>query len=159
MPKVHLKIGEDELSIEGPESFLGQYESAIDTMLDRILSNNRDSEHNAPQDNVESVPSQKAANMEFGEALHHLPRSATGPDQILLAGLYAQRSNEKNTFKTSEANQLLIDQGIKLPNPSNSLSRNNKAKRVFKLGGEYRISSSGEDYLRTLMGSGDQEAG
>jgi hypothetical protein len=46
---------------------------------------------------------------------------------------------------------MLIEQGIKLSNPSQSMADNLKAKRVFKVGKNWKISKSGEDYLRTLL--------
>jgi hypothetical protein len=89
---------------------------------------------------------------EFGEVLHSLPNSATGPDRMLLAGSYAQLASADNTFSTGEANQLLLGQGVKLSNPSQALKNAIAAKRVFKVGKRYRVSKSGEEHLKSLTG-------
>jgi len=45
---------------------------------------------------------------------------------------------------------LLIEQGVKLSNASQSLKNNVTAKRAFKVGSRYKVAKSGVDYLKTL---------
>ena len=53
---------------------------------------------------------------------------------------------------TGEANTLLTDQGIKVGNPSQCVKQNLVAKRVFKHQRRYRVSQTGLDQLRQLLG-------
>jgi hypothetical protein len=93
-----------------------------------------------------------AEKREFGEVLHALPNKASGPDQMLVAGWYAQDGSTDNTFSTGEANQLLLGQSVKIANPSQSLKNAIAAKRVFKVGSRYRVSKIGEQHLHSLIG-------
>jgi hypothetical protein len=72
---------------------------------------------------------------------------------MLLAGAFAQSASDDNAFTTGEANQLLIEQGIKVGNPSQCMTNNLKAKRVFKVpGNKYRVSKQGHEHLQKLGG-------
>ena len=84
----------------------------------------------------------------LGELLHHLPRSATDVDRMLLAGHFAQSRSADNAFSTGEANALLTEQGVKIGNPSQSVKQNVVARRVFRHQRRYRVSQIGLDYLR-----------
>jgi hypothetical protein len=72
---------------------------------------------------------------------------------MLVAGWYVQQASADKTFSTGDANQLLLGQGIKLSNPSQSLKNAIGAKRVFKVGKGYKVSKTGEEHLKTLMGA------
>jgi hypothetical protein len=80
-----------------------------------------------------------------------LAKNASQSDKILLAGSFAAQGTGDKTFSTSEASALLVEQGIKLSNPSQSLKNNLAAKRVFKQGNRFRVSKIGEDHLKTFF--------
>ena len=69
---------------------------------------------------------------------------------MLLAGRFAQLLSEDNSFSTKESNSLLLEQSVKVGNPSQCMTNNLKAKRVFKIGDRYRVSRPGEEYLALL---------
>ena len=85
----------------------------------------------------------------FGEVLHTLS-SKSGTDQILLAGHYVAKSSADGTFSTVDAHKLLIEQGVKLSNASQSMKNNTSAKRAFKVGNRFKVAKSGLDHLKTL---------
>jgi hypothetical protein len=87
----------------------------------------------------------------LGELLHHLPRSATDADRMLLAGHVAQSRSSDNAFSTGEANALLTEQGVKIGNPSQSVKQNVVARRVFRYQRRYRVSQIGLDHLAQLL--------
>ena len=87
----------------------------------------------------------------LGELLHHLPRSATDVDRMLLAGHVAQSRSSDNAFSTGEANALLTEQGVKIGNPSQSVKQNVVARRVFRHQRRYRVSQIGLDHLAQLL--------
>ena len=75
----------------------------------------------------------------------------TGTDQILVAGHYAAMNNAQQTFVTAEANKLLVEQSIKLANPSQSLKNNLNSKKVFKVGSRFKLSRDGIDRVNELL--------
>jgi hypothetical protein len=46
----------------------------------------------------------------------------------------------------------LTEQGVKVGNPSQCVRQNLAAKRVFKHLGRYRVSQTGLDHLRQMLG-------
>jgi hypothetical protein len=79
-------------------------------------------------------------------------RNGTNSAQILVAGQYAAMAHGDQTFPTAEASRLLVEQGIKLTNPAQSMTNNLKAKRVFKQGKGYKISREGTERINQLLG-------
>ena len=67
--------------------------------------------------------------------------------------LLANINTCKSSFAgTGEANALLTEQGVKVGNPSQCVKQNLTAKRVFKHLGRYRVSQTGLEYLRQMLG-------
>ncbi len=89
----------------------------------------------------------------FGELLQQLPRAASDVDRMLTAGYFAYLRSADKSFSTGEANALLTEQGVKVGNPSQCVRQNLVAKRVFKHLGRYRVSQTGLDYLRQMLGA------
>jgi hypothetical protein len=155
--RVRISLNAGDLEVQGSEAFVGQYASAIQELIARLKDGQ------AHQGSREGGAGRAGAGpaaggapalgrREFGEVLHGLPNKVTGPDQILIAGAFAQEASGDNTFSTGEANQLLIGQGVKLSNPSQALKNAIAAKRVFKVGARYRVSKTGEQHLQSLIG-------
>ena len=152
MPRLRLSIGTHELDLEGPEQFINEHKALITEILDRFPKDMVPSrEPSAAAVDPPARAERSVTDLEFGEALFMLPDAASGTDKILLAGKFAQIVSDNNTFDTREANQLLIGQGIKLANPSQSLKNNLKAKRAFKFEGRFRVSRDGESHLESLI--------
>lgn len=159
MPRISVTVGDRQLDLEGPEPFIANYADALQRMLDRLVRDVATSTDSPPPTEAGAKGSHEPSpgHMEFGEALQML-RSTSGTDQILLAGKFVQDESEDRTFDTRDANQMLIDQSVKLANASNSIKRNLTRKRVFKVGGRFRVSRTGEQYLASLFGvTGDQD--
>ena len=145
--RVRISLQSGELELQGSETFVGRYADAIDALVALVQSN-------AP--NLATSPSGNPDRQgdrldgEFPEALHLL-RTSSGTDQILLAGSFAARGSADGTFSTADANTLLLGQGIKLANPSQSMINNQKAKRLFKVGARWKVSRTGDEYLKSLL--------
>ena len=153
--RVRISLSAGDLEIEGTEEFVAQYDGPIQTLIGRL----QEQPVPAPagsgagaRSGADGSASTGIAGKEFGEVLHALPSTASGTDQILLAGWYVQQGSADSTFSTNAANQLLVGQGIKLSNASQALKNSIAAKRVFKVGKGYKVSKTGEDYLKTLIG-------
>jgi hypothetical protein len=147
-------LASGELELEGDEEFIAKYEADLKDILRRLK------EQSAPQPTSGAGAGKSTRGTdatgelrEFGEAIHSLPRGSSGTDQILVAGYFAAARSADGTFATNEANSLLVEQGIKLSNPSQSLKNAVTAKRVFKVGKRFKLSKAGEDSIRTFVGA------
>lgn len=151
--RIRVSLTAGELEVEGTEAFVAKYAEPIDELIGRLREGRLETAAvGGGGPSTSSAGSSVSRPTEFGEALHGLPNSATGSDQILLAGIYAQQASTDATFSTGEANQLLVGQGIKLTNPSQALKNSIAARRAFKVGKRYRVSKAGEDHLNELTG-------
>ena len=158
--RLKINLSQGEFEVEGSEAFVERYAARIDALFEGlqstasfettpILSSSAPSPQPKPTNgatNPDSIPDH------LGEWLEHMPRSATDVDRMLLSGYYAQRRSGDQCFGTGEANALLTDQGIKVGNPSQCVKQNLVAKRVFKHHRRYRVSQTGLDQLRQLLG-------
>jgi hypothetical protein len=154
--RIRISLSAGELEVNGTQEFVAQYENAIRSLIGRLENEPIRPAVSSPDPTTgsgsRSASPQPDEKREFGEVLHALPSNASGPDRILVAGSYAQLASGDNTFSTGEANQLLLGQGVKLSNASQALKNAIAAKRVFKVGGRYRVSKIGEEHLKTLIG-------
>ena len=154
--RLRVNLVQSEFEVEGSEAFVRTYAERFDALLDR-LGHGIPSEH-PPAAGAEPAraqqPSPPALSIDgtsLGELLHHLPRSATDVDRMLLAGHAAQTRSADNAFSTGEANALLTEQGVKIGNPSQSVKQNVVARRVFRHQRRYRVSQIGLDHLAQLL--------
>jgi hypothetical protein len=155
--KVSLGMGV-EFNIEGSVAIVEKYDSEIHALLAKLVSEVSVTRKN---DVPESTQSNSASNSsspptenseDFGELLHRLPRSASAVDKVLIAGWFAQRENGGQAFETKDASRLLLGHGVKLANPSQSMTNNLKRKHLFKAGAGYRLSREGQQYVSELIG-------
>jgi hypothetical protein len=155
--RIRIALAAGELEVEGTTEFVAGYDDAIRGMLTRLRDRQVPSAgqgNSATPETSGAGPvstSESREERQFGEVVHALPKGASGTDQILLAGYFASRSNSESTFSTAEANRLLVEQGIKLANASQSLKNNMSAKRVFKVGNRFRVSRTGEQHVQSLI--------
>lgn len=150
--RLRINLAQREFEVEGSEAFVQTYAARFETLLELI---NQDVEPTPePTAPLHGVPvAGPAVPRSFGELLHHLPRAASDVDRILVAGHYVQARSIDKSFSTGEANALLTEQGVKLGNPSQCVKQNLIAKRVFKHQGRYRVSQTGSDHLRQILGA------
>ncbi len=87
----------------------------------------------------------------FGEYYTTYRSDVTDVDKVLVAAAFVQAKESDRSFTTKAANQLLIDQNVRVANASENVRRLMQTKRVFVLsGGKYRVSEAGFEHLRTL---------
>jgi hypothetical protein len=155
--RLKINLAQGEFEVEGSETFVNRYVERIDALFAN-LQNGRTAER--PPALTSTTPAKPAngdgakvdAPDHIGQWLEHMPRSATDVDRMLLAGYFAQTRSGDQSFGTGEANTLLTDQGIKVGNPSQCVKQNLVAKRVFRHQRRYRVSQTGLDQLRQLLG-------
>jgi hypothetical protein len=149
--RLRVNLAQSEFEVEGSEAFVRTYAERFDALLDRLGRNAPPGDPPAAAAKPASAPALSIDNASLGELLHHLPRSATDVDRMLLAGHVAQSRSSDNAFSTGEANALLTEQGVKIGNPSQSVKQNVIARRVFRHQRRYRVSQIGLDHLAQLL--------
>lgn len=152
--RIRIRLATGELEIEGTESFVSRYAESIDAIVDRLHTGSvitQPASTATPAGGVAAAESVTSPSPDepFGEVLHTLA-SKSGTDQILLSGYYVTKGTPDGTFSTADANSLLIEQGVKLSNASQSMKNNLNAKRVFKVGSRFKVAKTGVDHLKTL---------
>jgi hypothetical protein len=152
--RLRVNLAQSEFEVEGSEAFVRTYAERFDALLDRLGHHSAKPGEPPPADaRPASTPALSLDNTSLGELLHHLPRSATDVDRMLLAGYVAQARAPDKAFSTGEANTLLTEQGVKIGNPSQSVRQNLVSKRVFRHQRRYRVSQIGIDHLAHLLRS------
>jgi hypothetical protein len=87
----------------------------------------------------------------FGEFYSEFRSDVSDQDKVLIAAAFVQDKEQDRSFTTKAANQLLLDQNIKIANASEYVRRLMQTKRVFVVsGGNFRLSASGLEYLKSL---------
>jgi ABC-type uncharacterized transport system permease subunit len=154
--RIRVSLTTGEFEIEGSETFVSQYADSIGYVLQRLLEDGPSVPVPAAAPVITpvaagsgSAPTVSSADEPFGQVLHSFT-SKSGTDQILLAGYFHAKTTSDGTFATNEAHKLLIEQGIKLSNASQSMKNNLTSKRAFKVGSRFKIAKTGLDYLNTL---------
>lgn len=151
--RLRVNLAQSEFEVEGSEAFVRTYAERFDALLDRLGRGAPLDEPPAAAAQPAKAPQLSLEGASLGELLHHLPRSATDVDRMLLAGHIAQSRSSDNSFSTGEANTLLTEQGVKIGNPSQSVKQNVIARRVFRHQRRYRVSQIGLDHLAQLLRS------
>jgi flagellar hook-basal body complex protein FliE len=102
--KINLKIGQVEISIEGPPDFVSaQYDKVeahlktYSEMSTKIVQSDED-EGNQNNGNSSRV-SDETLPETFGEWLNKIPNQTSDTQKAILAGYYVQKSSEDNSFR------------------------------------------------------------
>ena len=152
--RLRINLSQREFEVEGSEEFVRSFADRIGELLDLLDVGGLPvavNEAEAPA--AATAAASPEALGSFGEFLLRLPSSATDVDKMLAAGFYVQTASADDAFGTSDANRRLLEQGIKLGNPSQCVKQSLLAKRVFMLNkGRYRVSQQGRAHLRQLLG-------
>jgi hypothetical protein len=157
MARLRVNLAQGEFEVEGDEDFVRAYAERIENLLDRlgpIASGAAEAPPPPASPAATDAPDPPPpGEPPFGELLQGLPRNATDVDRMLLAGLFLQRRAVERAFTTADANRLLLEHGIKLGNPSQSVKQNLVAKRAFAVQrGRYRVAQGGLGHLEQLTG-------
>ena len=163
MARLRVNLSQGEFEVEGDEAFVRAYAERIEALLARLGPVAADAPSDPPPAPAASPPptvapaaaaaAEPAGEPPFGEWLQGLPRNATDVDRMLLAGLHLQRRAADRAFTTADANRLLLEHGVKLGNPSQSVKQNLVAKRAFAVQrGRYRVARDGLGHLEQLTG-------
>ncbi len=149
--RLKINLTSREFEVEGSEAFVRAYAERFDELLGAMTTAAPEPRPQPANGGAEERP--KPSLGSFGEFVQALPKSSTDVDKMLAAGFFAQGRSGDNAFSTGDANNLLMEQGIKVGNPSQCVKQNLNARRVFAVQrGRYRVSQPGVDHIRHLLG-------
>lgn len=154
--RIRIKIKAGELEIEGTESFVREHLEKYEDLIESFKEAQTETDIPQTETEVQEVSSAMKDRLPetFGEYFHGFRKSISDIDKILIAGYFVQSKSPDSSFTTASANKLLLEQGVKLPNASQSVTRNKSSKKIFTVqGGKFRVSDQGIDYLRGLKES------
>jgi hypothetical protein len=151
--RLRINLSQREFEVEGSEAFVRTYVERFDGWLGRLDDRVEPEPASTGPRAAPAPPRRDGHGAEsFGQLLHRLPRAASDVDRMLAAGYFAHIRSADKSFSTGEASALLTEQGVKVGNPSQCVKQNLTAKRVFKHLGRYRVSQTGLEYLRQMLG-------
>jgi hypothetical protein len=152
--RLRINLSQREFEVEGSEAFVKAYVDRFEAWLAGFDAATPAEPASLPAPRARTEPAPRPLRADtFGELLQRLPRAASDVDRMLAAGYFGYMRSADKSFSTGEANALLTEQGVKVGNPSQCVRQNLIAKRVFKHQGRYRVSQTGLDYLRQLLGA------
>ena len=170
--RIKININTGEFEVEGSEDFVNTQISALPEILKKLSGS-------LPKLPVTPAQTQTAGEAKieptgiatskqqtdalntlpdnFGEWYNKFPKKITQSDLVLIAGYFQQKGIATDSaFETSEVNDLLKVQGIKVANAAVSLKSLQDSKYVIiieKRGklNRFRISPDGESHIRELL--------
>lgn len=158
--RLRVNLAQREFEIEGSEAFVREQSERLEALLQALEPlepappRAEPAEPTLPFADPPPKPAGTPALGEFGDFILRLPSSATDVDRMLAAGFFVQSQSDDDAFGTSDANRRLVEQGVKLGNPSQCVRQSLVAKRVFLVKrGRFRVSQIGRQHLRQLMGA------
>lgn len=139
--RINFRVG--EIAVSGPKEVVDEYLDRYSELADV-----------QPEPARKALPSEtNEVPDEFGAYLQLFPTSVSDVDRALIAANFVQRGSQEDSFSTRELNQQLVEQGIRLSNPSESVRQNVRSRRAFALSrGRFRVSKQGVAHLSTLQG-------
>lgn len=161
--RVRLCRSSGEIEVEGPADFVeAWFERLWEKVKEVPYTTARSSPQGAdsPASTVASVRTSTATadtqqgtqdvSESFGEYFARFRSGLKANDHALIAASFVQAHDSDNLCTTREINQALLEQNVKLGNPSEAMRQLVQYKRAFKVGKKFRVSNVGFDYLRTL---------
>jgi hypothetical protein len=103
--------------------------------------------------NVDSNPS---GGISFGEYFTGFQRDIRNDQKLLIAGYYVQSLSQDGAFTVRDANKCLMDDGVKLSNPSEFCRMLAEKRYVFRVGkvgetqSKFKVSKEGFEHINSL---------
>ncbi|MFP4622220.1 MAG: hypothetical protein ACLFM7_12985 [Bacteroidales bacterium] len=171
--KIHLKIGDIEISIEGnPEFVAKQYQQMEEELnlkqkLGEPFKETSGKKEETPVAEKASKPStapktkkassKASAKEDFSGWLKRLPKGLKNRDKALIAGYFNQLNSKDNVFRVRDMNNTLKENGIKITNPSSLIKNVAKSGKIIKQVARegrqvyYQFTREGEKYMDDLL--------
>jgi len=145
--RLRINLSAKEIEWEGSEEFIKKYDLVIQEFIEFLKSspqvnstkakNNGDS-NSSHRANTSSLPDN------FGEYYIQFQRSSLSvTDKILLAAYFVQSKSSDSLFTATEAASILKEQAVQITNANAFIKSLQKAGKLFKSGGKYKVSEKG----------------
>jgi hypothetical protein len=162
--KIRINLNSREFEVQGEQEIIFKnFGELIKEYLDSIkkepiIKNVSEEPHNKGVKPATNYQSTEGANEplpdNFGEFYHKFPKTLSNVDKLLVACLFVQANSEGKYYTLKEANDLLIQQGVKLSNANAFNAANNETKRIFKISSKnYKVSDIGVEYIKSMIQS------
>lgn len=139
-----------ELEIEGDSGLVRDWWDELFPQIASVAREKRKAS-TPPEDKGAERENEGEDGEPFGEFFHNFRDDISDGDRMLIAASFVQTRTDDRTFTTGAANQLLIEQGRKLANPSVCVKRLVDAKRAFRVSGQnHRVSDTGLKHVESL---------
>jgi hypothetical protein len=151
-PNVRIRANRStgELEIEGPSKAVAEWWDRLWPELTENASVGGRAFAPRSRSSVVTASDEELPDL-FGEFYAEFRSDITDVDKVLIAGAFVQGKEPDRSFTTKAANQLLMDQNIKVTNASENVRRLTQMKRVFVVSTrKFRVSASGFEYLQTI---------
>jgi len=168
--KINVKVGEVEISIEGPSDFVTKQYREMEEKLgiqEKVTgTKTRKTKTAKPKTTTrkstttktrkKTTPQAKTSTQadQVGEWMKSVPKKLKNTDKALIAAYLNQLASGENTFKVRDVTNTLKANNIKVSNPSNLMKNAEKARKlveqVSKVGRQahYRFTKEGVEYVR-----------
>lgn len=155
MSEVRIKIRANrsagELEIEGPAQAVAEWWEKLWPEIGQQAGTALGLHGGVARRQLSVAPSSGQMPEVFGEFYTEFRSDITDVDKVLVAAAFIQNQDQERAFTTKAANQLLLDQNIKVANASENVRRLIQTKRAFVVSdGRYRVSAGGLEYLNSL---------
>jgi len=158
--RIRINLSTREIEIEGSEEFLKNYETLIADYAQRIKDISQLHGKNTEIKSSNKEPDDRgvdSSSVSFGEFFTKFRKNIRDIEKILIAGYFLQLTKESKSFETREAAALLMQQNVKLTNPSAFIKANLDTRKLFRLPDKgFRVSDIGIEYLNGLKDKGGE---
>jgi len=167
--KIHLKVGEIEISIEGTPDFVTKQYQIMEKKLNlsekltsvlSVTPEKKEIKSGRKKTSKKATTrkeGEKQSSGDFKEWLKNLPKDLKNKDKALAAGYFNQLNSKNNIFRVRDMNNLLKENGISITNPSSLIkntARNQKIIRQVSREGRqvyYQFTKEGEKYIKNIL--------
>lgn len=169
--KIHVKVGEIEISIEGKPDFVTKQYKEMEKELNlrqkitgtsketpgRKRTSTTTARKTSKTSQSKKVASTKESKDGFSEWLEKLPKGLKNKDKALVAAYYNQLNSKKNVFRVRDMNNTLKNHGIKITNPSSLIKNVAKTQKIINQVSRegrqvyYKFTKEGEGYINKLV--------
>jgi len=172
--KINVKVGEVEISIEGPSDFVSKQYREMEKKLgiqEKVTGKKATQSKTVTRKSATTKTRKKAAPKaksstqanQVGEWMKSVPRKLKNTDKALIAAYLNQLASGENTFKVRDVTNTLKANNIKVSNPSNLMRNAEKARKLIEQvaregrQAQYRFTKEGVEYVRKKFpGLGDK---
>jgi hypothetical protein len=154
--KVHIRIHDVELDLEGPEEFIERYRDQWEPLLEMLpdLARGPPVDGWGDEEPLSLQPEEGRASVGAADGPLFAPFRAglTDYDKVLIACYHAQQENEEHQFRWPEASRVAVANGLPTSDAAAEFQYLLDIRHVMRVKrGVYRVSAKGVEAIHRLM--------